>query len=220
MRPHPLFPIFIDLSRRRCLVVGGGSVAERKARRLVAAGARVTVVAKVARAGIQRLARRKKIRLITRGFSHADLRGVFLAVCATDDAVVNERIAAAAARRNVLTNVADMPAICDFFLPAVVRRGQLQIAVSTGGSSPATASRIARELEGRYGREYADLVSMMRSLRARVIGRVPAGNRPAVFAAMSRPSIVRLLRGGRRAAARRAMERVIGEATRGGRRST
>ena len=216
MRLRPLFPIFVDLSRRHCLVVGGGRVAERKARGLVAAGARVTVVARAAHAGIVRLARSKKIRLITRAFLPADLRGVFLVVCATDAAAVNARVAAAARRRSILANVADMPAICDFFLPAIVRRGQLQIAVSTAGSSPATASRIARDLECRYGREYADLLSMMRSARARVIGRVPAGARPAVFAAMSCPAIIRLLRSGRRAAARRAMERVIQKTIRGG----
>ncbi len=216
MRSRPLFPIFIDLSRLRCLVVGGGGVAERKAKKLAAAGARVTVVATAARAGIQRLARRKKVKLIRRAFSRADLRGAFIVVCATDDAAANARVAAAAARRNILTNVADTPAMCDFFLPAVVRRGQLQIAISTGGSSPAAARRIARELERRYGREYAELLSMMRSLRARVIARVPQKNRRAVFAAMSRPSVLRLLRRGRRAAARCAMERAIQEATPGG----
>jgi len=220
MRWSPLFPIFVDLSRRRCLVVGGGRVAGRKAGRLAAAGARVTVVAREPHAEIQRLARSGKVALIRRGFSIADLRGVLLVVCATDDAAVNARVAAAARRERVLANVVDTPAICDFILPAVVRRGQLQIAVSTGGSSPATASRIAREIAGQYGREYADLLSMMRSSRARVIGRIPARERPAVFAAMSRPSVVRLLRSGRRAAARRAMERVIQKAIRGGSQST
>lgn len=209
MRALVLFPVFIDLKGRRCLVVGGGRVAERKVRRLVEAGARVTVVAKIASERLRRLARLKKVRLRTRDFSPADLRGVFLMVCATDDARAQARIAAAAKKKNVLANVVDAPALCDFFLPAVARRGQLQIAVSTGGSSPAIAKRIARELKRRYGREYADLLSMMRSLRGRVIGCVPEEKRPAVFEVMSRPAVIRLLRGGRKAAARRDMERVI-----------
>jgi precorrin-2 dehydrogenase/sirohydrochlorin ferrochelatase len=207
-----LFPIFVDLNGRRCLIVGGGRVAERKAGKLVAAGARVTVAAKTASAGIRRLARLKKVKLAKRDFSTADLRGVFLVVCATGDAHVQARIAAAAKKNGVLANVADTPALCDFFLPATARRGRLQIAVSTGGSSPLTAKRIARELKCRYGREHADLLSLMRSLRGRVIGCVPAVKRPAVFEAMSRPSIMKLLHKGRKAAARRAMERVIREA--------
>lgn len=217
MRARVLFPIFVDLSGRHCLIVGGGRVAERKARRLVETGARVTVVAKTAGAGIRRLARLKKLRLIERNFSTADLSGAFLVVCATDDIPVQSSVTAAAKKKRILANVVDAPALCDFFLPAVARRGQLQIAVSTGGSSPATAKRIARELGHRYGREYADLLSMMRSLRARAIGCVPASVRPAVFEAMSHPSIMRLLRGGRKAAARRAMERVIREAILAGR---
>jgi precorrin-2 dehydrogenase/sirohydrochlorin ferrochelatase len=207
-----LFPIFIDLHGRRCLVVGGGRVAERKARGLVEAGASVTVVAKTASAGIRRLVRIKKVKLAKRDFSVADLKGAFLVVCATDDAQVQERIAVAAKKKRVIANVVDTPALCDFFLPAVARRGRLQIAISTGGSSPLTAKRIARDLGRRYGREYADLLSLMSSLRGRVIGCVPASIRPAVFEAMSRPSIMRLLRNGRKAAARHAMERVIREA--------
>ncbi len=212
MHARTLFPIFIDLKGRSCLVVGGGRVAERKARRLVEAGAMVRVVAKTACAGIRRLARLGKIGLRARDFSVADLRGAFLVVCATDDARAQARIAAAAKKKNVLANVVDTPALCDFFLPAVARRGQLQIAVSTGGSSPATAARIARELRYRYGREYADLLSMMRSLRGRVIGCVPAERRPAVFEAMSRPSIMKLLRSGRKADASRAMTQLIRDA--------
>lgn len=216
MRAHTLFPVFIDLKGRRCLVVGGGRVAERKARRLVEAGARVTVVAATASAGLRRLAALGKIGLRARDFSTADLKGAFLAVCATDGTVAQARIAAAARKENVLANVVDAPALCDFFLPAVARSGQLQVAVSTGGSSPLTAARIARELRHRYGREYADLLGMMRSLRGRVIKRVPASVRPSVFEAMAGPSIMRLLRSGKKAAARRAMERAIREAVAAG----
>lgn len=218
MRARTLFPIFVDLHGRRCLVAGGGRVAGRKAGRLAEAGAAVTVVAGTAGAVVRRLARLGKVRLIARDFSAADLRGVFLVVCATDDAGTQARIAAAAKKKNVLANVVDAPALCDFFLPAVAKRGLLQIAVSTGGGSPLTAGRIAREIGLRYGREYADLLGMMRSLRGRVIECVPASIRPAVFEAMSGPSVMKLLRSGKKAAARRAMERAIREAAAAGRR--
>jgi len=217
MPARMLFPIFVDLNGRHCLIVGGGRVAERKARKLIAAGARVTVVAKTASAGVRRLVRLKKIKFAGRDFSAADLKGVFLVVCATDDALVQARVASAAKKRGVLANVADMPALCDFFLPAVSRQGQLQIAVSTGGSSPLTAKRIALELEKRYGREYADLLSLMSSLRGKVIGYVPSEKRSAIFKAMSHPSIMRLLRNKGKSAARGAMEKVIRDAISDGR---
>ncbi|MCX6355057.1 MAG: bifunctional precorrin-2 dehydrogenase/sirohydrochlorin ferrochelatase [Candidatus Aureabacteria bacterium] len=215
MRARALYPIYLDLRGRNCIVVGGGRVAERKVRGLVATGATVTVVAKMATPGIARLAGKNIVNLFRRRFRASDLKGKFIALCATDDPAVNARVASEAAAKGVMANVADSPAHCDFYLPSVVRRGRLQIAISTGGASPALAARIGKELSMRYGSEYAELLRMATGLRPRVAHRVPQAKRAGVFHAMASPAMVRLLRAGKKAAVRRAMEEIVEKAING-----
>lgn len=203
-----LYPLFLDLRRRRCLVIGGGRVAERKARTLAASGARITVVAERAGAGITRLAAREGVRLIRRAFRPSDMKGMFLVMIATDDRALNHRAAGLARKRGALVNVADDPGQCDFYLPAVLRRGALQIAVCTGGSSPALAARIRGELGSRYGKEYAALLRIARGLRRRVTARLPERKRSLVLRSMAGPVILRRLRRDGIAGARREMEKI------------
>jgi len=212
MRARPLYPIFLDLRGQNCIVVGGGRVAERKVRGLVAAGAKVTVVAERATPGIARLARKNSVKLSRRRFRASDLKGRFVALCATDDPAVNACVASEAPAKGVMVNIADSPAHCDFYLPSVVRRGHLQIAISTGGASPALAARIGNELSMRYGIEYAELLRMAAILRPRAARRVPPMQHPEVFRAMVSPAIIEFIRAGRRAAARRAMKEIIEKA--------
>jgi siroheme synthase-like protein len=212
MSAAPPYPICLNIRGRRCVVVGGGRVAERKARGLLAAGADVTVIAREAGSGLKRLARGRKIGVLRRGFLSSDLKAAFIVMAATDDAAVNTRVASEARRRGALVNVADSPWLCDFFLPAVVRRGDLQIAISTAGSSPALAKRIRKELSGRYREEYGTLLHIASALRPDVMRIVPPRARAAVFAEMTGPAVVRLLRRGRTAAARRRMLKAIADA--------
>ena len=149
-----LFPIFMKLEGRSCLVVGAGTVGEPKINSLVTAGASVRVVALHATAAVAEWAQAGAITWEARAFNSADLDGAFLVIAATNSSDVNAAIFHQARQRNILCNVVDDPEHCDFYYPAVVRRGDLQLAISTNGQSPALAQRIRRELEMQFGPEY------------------------------------------------------------------
>jgi precorrin-2 dehydrogenase/sirohydrochlorin ferrochelatase len=149
-----LFPVFLKLAGRPCLVVGAGRVAETKIESLAAAGAVVKVVAPEATEAVARWSRVGKVKLQRRIFEPSDLNGVFLVVVATSSRELNDCVYLEAQRRGVLCNVVDDPPRCDFYYPAVVNRGALQIAISTNGHSPALAQRLRRELEQQFGPEY------------------------------------------------------------------
>jgi precorrin-2 dehydrogenase/sirohydrochlorin ferrochelatase len=163
------YPVFLDVNNRRCLVVGGGSVATRKVKSLVECGARVTVVAPSATPELEKMAGDGVIRLEKRAYAAADMDGVFLTFGATSDMAVNDRVRRDAETHNILCNIADYPAGCNFILPSVVQRGDLQIAVSTSGRSPAFARALRKELEERYGREYDDFLRLMGLVRERLL---------------------------------------------------
>jgi precorrin-2 dehydrogenase / sirohydrochlorin ferrochelatase len=149
-----LFPIYLKLAKRRCLLVGAGRVGEEKIDGLLRAEADVTVVAPEATPHIQSLAREGKLRWAKRKFRPADLRGVFVIVAATSSPKLHEQIYKLAQRRGILCNVVDDPPHCDFYYASVVRRGSLQFAISTSGHSPALAQRLRRKLEEQFGPEY------------------------------------------------------------------
>lgn len=154
MKPARLFPMFLKLTRRPCLVVGAGAVGESKIASLLEVDATVRVVAPEASAQVQAWAEEKKIAWLARAWEPADLDGMFLVVAATSSQQLHEQIFEEAQRRGVLCNVVDVPDLCDFYYPAVVQRGSLQIAVSTAGRSPALAQRLRKELEEDFGPEY------------------------------------------------------------------
>jgi precorrin-2 dehydrogenase / sirohydrochlorin ferrochelatase len=164
-----LFPMFLKLQGKRCLVVGAGKVGEPKIADLLETGACIRVVAPVATATVREWARQGKIELDLRAFSPPDLDRAFLAVVATSSRAVNERIYDEAQRRGVLCNVVDVPDLCDFFYPAVVRRGNLQIAVSTAGQSPSLAQKIRRQLEQQFGPGYAEWVRELGETRRLIL---------------------------------------------------
>lgn len=155
------YPLFADLRGRRCLVVGAGSVGLEKARGLIDCGASVTIVAPAADPEIGALG----ARWIPREYESDDLDGCFLVCAATSDTAVNRRVFEDAEERRLLCNVADVPELCSFILPAVHRQEPIAIAVSTGGASPALAQRIRDEVAGRYGTEHAELAQRLESLR-------------------------------------------------------
>jgi siroheme synthase-like protein len=151
----------IDLEGRDCLVVGGGPVALEKAQGLLDCGARVTVVAPQAVSELQSLS----IEWLRRSYRSSDLDGRYLVVAATSTSSVNRKVFADAEARAVLCNVADVPELCSFILPAVHREGPIAVAVSTGGASPALAQRIRDEIAERIGPQHADLARELQALR-------------------------------------------------------
>ena len=152
------FPAFLDLRGRRCLVVGGGPIGERKAMALLECGARVVVVSPTLTPALSALVAARGLEHRARPFRRPDVRGCTLAVAATGRADVDRAVAAAARAHRVLVNVVDCPAHCDVIMPSVLRRGELQIAVSTGGRSPALAREIRRSLEPLFAAEAGEIV--------------------------------------------------------------
>jgi precorrin-2 dehydrogenase/sirohydrochlorin ferrochelatase len=165
------YPIGLDISGRRCLVIGGGEVGERKAQRLLECGAHVSVVGRELTPVLAGLAQEGRIDHILGDYEKGLLEGAFLVIGATDDRVVNERIFRDARKRGVLANIVDDPERCDFILPALCRQGDLVITVATGGKSPALAKKLRKELEERYGHEYETLLKIMGTLRGEIIDR-------------------------------------------------
>jgi precorrin-2 dehydrogenase / sirohydrochlorin ferrochelatase len=151
---HQLFPLFLKLVDRPCLVVGAGAIAESKIRSLLNAGAKLSVVALEATPKVQAWARSRDVRWHRRNFQRSDLRGMFLVVAATGSTKLHQEIFREARRFGVLCNVVDVPSLCDFYYPAVVQRGALQIAISTSGQSPALAQRLRKELGRQFGPDY------------------------------------------------------------------
>jgi precorrin-2 dehydrogenase / sirohydrochlorin ferrochelatase len=164
-----LFPMFLKLEGRQCLVVGAGKVGEPKIAGLLETAAHIRVVALDASPVVREWARSGKIDLELRPFVADDLEGAFLAVVATNSRSLNERVYHEAQRRRVLCNVVDVPDLCDFFYPAVVRRGDLQIAVSTAGQSPSLAQKIRQQLEEQFGPGYAAWVAELGETRKLIL---------------------------------------------------
>jgi precorrin-2 dehydrogenase / sirohydrochlorin ferrochelatase len=163
--------MFLKLEGRRCLVVGAGAIAEGKIGGLIAVDAQIRVVAPEATAQVQTWAGEGKIDWERRKFQPPDLEGMFLVIASTSSAAVHEEIFAEAKRRGVLCNVVDVPHLCDFFYPAIVRRGSLQIAISTAGESPALSQRLRKELEKQFGPEYEPWLASIGQARAELAAR-------------------------------------------------
>lgn len=160
-----LFPAFLKVEGRRCVVVGAGRIAEQKLEGLLAAGASIRVIAPTASARIRELAQAGRIELAERVFAAADLKDAFLVIAATGHASVNEQVFREAERRGILCNAVDDPERCHFYYPAVVNRGDLQIAISTAGKSPALAQRIRLELEKQFAPDFGQWLAWLGRVR-------------------------------------------------------
>lgn len=192
------YPVFLDLRNRKCVVAGGGAVAERKVRGLLAAGADVTVIARVASGSLETLAAAGRVRLERRAFDRSDARGAFLIFAATDRASVNEEVVLAAGENGIPVNRSDGMGPGDFSVPATLRRGGFQVAVSTAGASPAYARLVRRRLEDVLGREHGGVVDYLAGLRPRVMARFPdsPARRKAVWDRLVNWETVELVRRG------------------------
>lgn len=169
-RDLPFFPILLNVQGRKCLVVGAGNIAAGKIAGLLRHGARIVVVAPRAVSAIKKQARKGALTLHSRQFSRNDVKGAFLVIAATNSSEVNGEIFRACRKHHVLCNAVDDPEHCDFFYPAVVRRGQLQIAISTNGRSPGLAARLRRDLGAQFGREWSSWIERVGEMRREILG--------------------------------------------------
>jgi precorrin-2 dehydrogenase/sirohydrochlorin ferrochelatase len=168
-----LFPIFLKLAARPCVVIGAGNLAESKIESLKVANARVTVIAPQANERIQQMAAVGEIEYQQRSYADGDLTGMFLVVAATDVPAVNRAVFAEATEKGVLCNAVDDPPFCDFYFPSVVRRGDLQIAISTAGDSPALAQRIRKEINAQLPLDAGEWLADLGNLRREVVAAEP-----------------------------------------------
>jgi precorrin-2 dehydrogenase / sirohydrochlorin ferrochelatase len=212
------YPVLLDLRGRTCAVIGGGAVAEGKVDRLIAAGARVTVVSPSLTARLAAWAGEGRLRHVARAYAEGDLAGQALAFVAVDHPAVAAAVAEEARRLGIWVNAADDPARCDFILPSVLRRGRLVVSVSTGGASPGLARAIREDLEERFTAEFGALIDLVAEVRSEVRAstaavratgggagatdsgaRVPAAGVPAAaWRHALDPALRRLVAGGRR----------------------
>ncbi len=167
------YPVALDLDGKGCVVVGGGEIADGKLDALLASGARVTVVSPSVRPRIAALAEAGRITLHPRPYQPGDLAGAFLVIAATDDRAVNAVIAAEGREAGLLVNAVDDPPNCDFFAVAIVRRGDLQVSISTNGLSPAFARWMREQLDAALPREYGDLLKVLADVRETLKARGP-----------------------------------------------
>jgi precorrin-2 dehydrogenase/sirohydrochlorin ferrochelatase len=168
----PYYPIFLDLADRLCVVIGGGAVAERKARGLLDAGARVRLVSPQVTGGVRRLAAQGRIEVVPREYREGDLEGAALAIAATDAEEVNMRVHEESKRLSIPLNVADKPELCDFILPSVVRKGPVVVAISTSGLLPALARRLKEEIDSTLPADYGPYAKRVGAFRRILIENV------------------------------------------------
>jgi precorrin-2 dehydrogenase/sirohydrochlorin ferrochelatase len=172
------YPVFLNLNGKKAVVVGGGKVAERKVTSLIAAGADVTVVSPSLTRGLLKTLSEGRIRYISRLYRKNDVKGAFLVIAATDSPDTNRRISKDAP---ALVNVVDVPAECNFIAPSVVRRGQLLIAISTGGASPAFSKVLRKELQACYGPEFSGYLKFVKEIRFKAMAAIPQSRKRERF---------------------------------------
>ena len=168
MKKVSLYPINLQINNQLCIVIGGGSVAERKVRGLLAAGAKVTVLSPELSPYLAELAKEKKLIHIDRSYEEGDLAGFFIVISATNNEAVNQRVAEEGSRRGTLVNVVDAPQLGNFNVPSKITHGDLLITISTGGKSPALAKMLGREIAERYGPEYGTYLELLAVARAKM----------------------------------------------------
>ncbi len=189
-------------------MIGAGRVAERKVRQLLRYGARISAIGPEATPRLKALAEKKKITLKKRRVNLRDLDGAYLVISAASDRKINSKVSSYCRRKGILINVVDSPKECDFILPSVLKRGDLAIAISTGGISPALSKKIRKDLERRFGAEYAKLLRIMAKLRPEAMKKIKnTGSRKAFFKKAVRADILNLLKRNKEEQAR---EKIMG----------
>jgi precorrin-2 dehydrogenase/sirohydrochlorin ferrochelatase len=189
------YPVCLDIQNRKCLVVGGGHVGTRKVQTLLACGARVTVVSPEVTADLAEAARQERIELRRRAYRTSDMEGAFLVIGATNNETLNRQVHKDAEKAGRLCNIADQPHLCNFVLPALACQGDLIIAISTSGRSPAFAKHLRRRLQARFGPEYGRFLDLMGAVRNRLLAaeHAPEAHKP-LFEQLIQSGLVDMIR--------------------------
>ncbi|MBW2639218.1 MAG: bifunctional precorrin-2 dehydrogenase/sirohydrochlorin ferrochelatase [Deltaproteobacteria bacterium] len=206
------YPVNLDIRNRNCLVVGGGDVGTRKVMTLLDCGAMVVVVSPAVTEKIEELSNKGLIKLEGRGFKPTDLDQMFLVIGATDNPELNRQIHTEAERLGMLCNIADRPEVCNFILPAIVNRGDLIIAISTSGKSPAFAKKMRKDLEKKFGTEYAEFLTLMGGIRTKLLSEdhEPEAHKH-LFENLIKRDVVNLIKQGDIAAINSLLFEILGE---------
>lgn len=205
------YPVYLDLAGRSCFVIGGCALAEEKARGLLAAGARVTVIAPDLTPGLAGLAVEGTVDFITRRYRRGDLRGAFLVIVVAQGPAVAAAVWEETRGKNVLVNTLDDAPHCDFIAPAVVRRGDLAVAISTGGKAPVMAVRLRQRLEAELGEEHARFLELAGTVRQPLAELLPdLGTRRDLWYRLIDSDVLPLLRSGNEPAALARFEEILG----------
>ncbi|VAX28076.1 Siroheme synthase / Precorrin-2 oxidase [hydrothermal vent metagenome] len=187
------YPVFLNLEGKRCIVIGGGTIAERKVLALLDAGAAVTVISPELTERLAGLKRAGQIEHTPRGYQDGDLKGAFIVIAATSDMDVNRKVAGDAG--NIPVNVVDVPALCTFIVPSVIKRGKLTIAVSTSGASPALSGSIREELEDLYMEEVGGLLQHLAEIRKTLTeSDIPPEKRTVILKRLGSREVLHILR--------------------------
>ena len=202
----PWYPIFIDVEDHDVVIIGGGEVCARKAETMMRYGARVTVVSPAFTPEIETWANEGKLALRRKRYEPGDLDGASIVIASTDDTAVNEQVAADCRRRRIPVNVVDVTPLCEFIVPAIVEKGSVTLAVSTGGKSPALARTLKEDLQRMVGPEYAEVNDVLGTLRESAKRVLPTDvDRKRFFDGIIAKGILDMLRDGRRQEAYRAI---------------
>ncbi len=205
------YPVYLDLKNKKCVIVGGGAVAERKASALFPTGAKICLISPTYTPQLAQWSDEKKLNIINRKYQAGDLAGVFLVVCATDNEDVNRQVAADAERLGILVNIVDVPELCNFIVPSIVKRGDFIISISTGGNSPALAKKTRKDLEQKFGGEYGEYVELLGECRRLVLDRIPdIKKRSRIFQALVDSDLLFLIKQGNRNKLKQCIEKIIG----------
>ena len=205
------FPAFLNLQGKLCVVVGGGRVAERKVRSLLKAGALVKVIGPVLTKSLFRLKVNKKIIHRPRSFASGDLRGAFLSIAATDDRATNERIFRQSLKLKIPVNIVDDPAHSSFIVPSLVEQGELLLAISTSGQSPALAKVLRQKLQKEIGPEYSFLLKLLGAVRKKILS-VGWGQKrnQEIFRKLVQEDLLSLIRKNDRRGLENRLRRILG----------
>lgn len=212
-KKYPYYPIFIDVEERDVVIIGGGAVCARKAETMMKYGARVTIVSPEITGEIDAWRAEGKLAVRRKEYEELDLQGASMVIASTDDACVNARVARDCRRRKIPVNVVDVTHLCEFIVPAIVERGSIQLAVSTGGKSPALARTLKEDLQKLVGPEYTEINDLLGALRPAAKKILPTdADRKRFFDGIIARGVLQMLRDGKRDQAYETIARACAEA--------
>jgi siroheme synthase-like protein len=213
MKNYPYYPIYLDIENRNVIIIGGGEVCARKAETMMRYGARVTIVSPEFTSEIEQWARDGQLAIRRKRYETSDIEDAHIVIASTDDTSVNEQVAADSRARRIPVNVVDVTPLCEFIVPAIIEKDGIQIAISTGGKSPALARTLKEDLNRTIGPEYSEVNDLLGSLRDSAKAKLPTDtDRKRFFDGIIAQGVLQMLRDGRRAEAYRAIADACGRA--------